>query len=242
MNTRDDFSDEQLQAFVDNEINTSDRARILELAQKDDALACRICELMQIKDMVRLAYREPPQSGYTQSRWNASHVARLSARSVAAMLLLGIGTWFGWTMHPPAPNGAVTAPLGLAQMDPARTEMKRVVLHISTADAGRLEEALDSAEELLSTYRKASEKVQLEIVANTAGLTLLRMDTSPFVERIRRMAMEYENLSFLACSRTIEKLRLQGIDVHLVPEATVIPGALEEIVTRLQQGWAYIRV
>ena len=53
---------------------------------------------------------------------------------------------------------------------------------------------------------------------------------------------KYDNISFLACSRTIEKLRLKGIDVHLVPEATVIPAALEEIVDRLQQGWAYIRV
>ena len=83
--------------------------------------------------------------------------------------------------------------------------------------------------------------MQLEVVANAEGLKLLRADTSPYPERIRRMALQFNNISFLACNRAIEKLRMNGIDVHLLPEARVIPGALEEIVDRLQQGWVYIR-
>jgi intracellular sulfur oxidation DsrE/DsrF family protein len=56
------------------------------------------------------------------------------------------------------------------------------------------------------------------------------------------MAQQFNNISFLACSRTIEKLHMRGIDIHLIPEARVIPGALEAIVDRMQQGWVYIRV
>ncbi|HUT40951.1 MAG TPA: hypothetical protein VM011_06365, partial [Gammaproteobacteria bacterium] len=105
-----------------------------------------------------------------------------------------------------------------------------------------MEQALDDAEQLLASYKEHPELVQLEVVANAEGLKLLRADTSPYPERIRRMALQFNNISFLACNRAIEKLRMNGIEVNLLPEARVIPGALEEIVDRLQQGWVYIRV
>ena len=236
------FSDEQLQAFVDDEMDVSDRSEIMEAVARDDELACRICELLQIKDAVKLAYREPPQPARAKNRWEAAHKTSHSMKAAAAMLIFTVGALTGWlidTQPASSPTGAMAE---MAQIAPASQEIKRVVLHVSTADSERLEQALDDAELLLSSYKDNPDRVQLEVVANTEGLTLLRSDTSPYVERIRRMALEYENLNLLACSRTIEKLRLQGIDVHLVPEATVIHGALEQIVDRLQAGWVYIRV
>lgn len=241
MSNHEDFSDEQLQAFVDDEIDTHDRTVIMEAVRDDDALACRVCELLQLKDSVRLAYREPPQHSYTNSRWEAAHKTRISLKAVAAVTIFTVGSLSGWLMNTQLATTPVHAG-SMAQIMPANEEFKRVVLHISTANPERLEQALDDAEELLSGYKANPDMVQLEVVSNTEGLTLLRMDTSPYPERIRRMAREYNNISFLACSRTIEKLRLKGIDVHLVPEARVIPGALEQIVDRLQEGWVYIRV
>jgi len=61
MSHDDKFSDEQIQAFVDDEIDTHDRAEIMEAVRNDEELACRVCELLQLKDSVSLAYREPPQ-------------------------------------------------------------------------------------------------------------------------------------------------------------------------------------
>ncbi len=242
MNKNHDYSDEQLQAFVDDELGISERTEITEAISKDDALACRVCELMQLKDSVRLAYSEPPQPANTMERWNASHKAMFSVKAVAAVMLLAVGTLIGGLLQPQLNPSASIAPAGLAQIAPVGDEYKRVVFHISTADPGRLERALDDAEELLASYKDSPEKVQLEVVANAQGLTLLREDASPYAERIQRMAMLYDNLSFLACSRTIEKLKLKGIDVHLVPDAEVIPAALEKIVDRLHEGWVYIRV
>jgi len=236
------FSDEQLHAFVDDEIDTHDRAEIMDAVRKDEDLACRVCELLQVKDSLRLAYREPPQPEHTNKRWQASRKTRLSFRAAAAVALFTVGSVTGWLMHS-QPEPTATHPASkIAQMAPAGEEYKRVILHISTADPVRLGHALDDAEQLLSGYKDHPERVQLEVITNTAGLTLLRADASPYVERIRRMAQKYDNISFLACARTIEKLRMKGIEVHLVPEARVIPGALEEIVDRLQEGWVYIRV
>lgn len=240
-NIKSIFSDEQLQAFVDNEIDLSDRAEIMEAIARDDELACRVCELLQIKDSVRLAYHEPPQSAHTRKRWQASFKTRVSLKAIAASLLFTTGILSGWFMHSLSLNEASPPSNNFAQVTPNQ-EFKRIILHISTADPVRLEQALDDAERLLSNHKDHPERLQLEVVTNAAGLALLRIDTSPYIERIRQMAQKYDNISFLACSRTIEKLHLKGIDVHLIPEARVIPAALEEIVDKLQAGWVYIRV
>lgn len=237
------FSDEQLQAFVDDEIDVSDRTEIMEAVARDEELACRVCELLQLKDAVKLAYREPPQPAHTNNRWETARKIRGPLKAVAAVLIFAMGTLTGAVLQTQTSESPTAPANGMARVTPAATEeLKRVLLHISTADPERLAQALDDAEELLSDYRDEPQKVQLEVVANSAGLSLLRADASPYPERIRRMAREYSNVSFLACSRAIEKLRMKGLDVHLLPEARVIPGALEQIVDRLQDGWVYIRV
>lgn len=242
MNKHSEFSDEQLQAFVDDEIDVTERTEIMEAVRQDDALACRVCELLQIKDSLRLAYREPELPAPRPARWHASWWTGTPFRAAAAVLIFALGTLTGTALQSPVTDTASRTFGTLASADTANQGLKRVVLHISSADKNRLDQALTDAEELLDSYRDQPELVQLEVVANTEGLSLLRADTSPYPERIRRMAQQFNNISFLACSRTIEKLRLRGIDVHLLPEARVIPGALEEIVDRLQQGWVYIRV
>jgi intracellular sulfur oxidation DsrE/DsrF family protein len=158
------------------------------------------------------------------------------------VLIFALGTLTGTSLQSPVTDTASPAGGALAGADSANQELKRVVLHISSAEAKRMDQALTDAEDLLKQYQDHPELVQLEVVANAEGLSLLRADTSPYPERIRRLAQQFNNISFLACSRSIEKLHMRGIDVHLLPEARVIPGALEEIVDRLQQGWVYIRV
>jgi hypothetical protein len=192
-----------------------------------------------MKDTVRLAYREPeqPVSGY-MSRQPARQW-QVPATAAAALLIFAIGTTTGVVMQTYNNGTLIGSGNTVADVD---HEMKRVIIHISSAEPQKLDEALTDAEELLVSYKDRPELVQLEVVANTTGLELLRADTSPYPDRIRRMAQQFDNISFLACSRTIEKLRLRGIDVHLLPEAKTIPGALEEIVDRMQEGWVYIRV
>jgi intracellular sulfur oxidation DsrE/DsrF family protein len=240
MTTRNTYSDERLQAFVDDEIELGERAEIMEALRRDDELACRVCQLLQLKDAVRLAYREPEQPERNQARWQAAHQRHISFRAAAAVLIFTVGAVTGMAVQDRLDPAGTTSRVAAAES--ASQELKRVVIHISSADNERMEQALDDAEQLLVNHREHPEQVLLEVVANAEGLKLLRADTSPYPERIRRMAQQFGNISFLACSRTIEKLHMRGIDVHLLPEARVIPGALEEIVDRLQQGWVYIRV
>lgn len=240
MNTRN-YSDEQLHAFVDDEIELNERAEFMEAIQQDDELASRVCELLQLKDSVRLAYREPEQPAHSDQRGKIALRTRTSFSVAAAVLIFAVGIGTGTVLQ--TQLGGLSHTTGqLAGTTTSAQEFKRLIIHISHADTKRMEQALDDAEQLLASYREHPELMQLEVLANAEGLNLLRADTSPYPERIRKMAQEFGNVSFLACSRTIERMRLNGIDVHLLPEARVIPGALEEIVDRLQQGWVYIRV
>ncbi len=236
------YSDEQLQAFVDDEIDLAERAEIMEAIRHDDELACRVCEFMQIKDSVRLAYREPELPAEAQQHWKTDWTTRIPFRAIAALLIFAMGTVSGVVLQSRIADPGPPMVSSLGQAGDIHQELKRVLIHISNGDTDRLDQALNDAEELLTNYKEHPELVQLEVVANAEGLRLLRADASPYPERIRRLAQQFSNISFLACSRTIDKLHLRGIDVHLLPEARVIPGALEEIVDRIQQGWVYIRV
>ena len=236
------YSDEQLEAFIDDEFNLSERASFMESLEQDEELASRVCELLQVKDSVKLAYRESPHSQHTQYCWKKARRNSIASSVIAATLIFTLGALLGLAVQFQGNNTPQTANIAVNAVQPEENEYRHVILHISTANPARLERALDDAERLLASHAGKPGLVQLEVVANTEGLSLLRLDTSPFVDRIRVMVQQHQNVSFLACSRTIEKLRLKGINVHLIPEATVIPGALELIVDRLRQGWTYIRV
>ena len=86
----------------------------------------------------------------------------------------------------------------------------------------------------------ATSHSRVEIVANEGGLDLLRSDRTPFADRIRELAEQ--DVLFFACSRAIERLQEQGVEVRLVPEANTHYSALDRVVHRMQQGWTYEKI
>ena len=100
MSTGDKYSDEKLHMFIDDEMNNSDRAKMMEAINKDEQLSNRVCELMQLKDAVRLAYNELPESGQSTSHSDTAFLTGNWLNAAAAVLLLAIGTLGGWTLYP----------------------------------------------------------------------------------------------------------------------------------------------
>jgi anti-sigma factor RsiW len=100
MSTDDKYSDEKLHMFIDDEMNNSDRARMMEAINKDEQLSNRVCELMQLKDTVRLAYNELPKSSHSASHRDTAFRTGTWLNAAAAVLLLAIGTLGGWTLYP----------------------------------------------------------------------------------------------------------------------------------------------
>ena len=129
----------------------------------------------------------------------------------------------------------------LADFRLPQSDAAKILLHISTAAPERVNAALDAAEEILADSRERGKNTRLEIVANAEGLAMLR-EGSPYAQRIQRMIEQYESISFKACGIAMETANLkEGIEVKLLPEAERVDAALDQILTRLRQGWTYIR-
>lgn len=251
MSAERNISDEHLNAFVDNQLDADEKSRILLAINADETLNRRACELRRLRELVQHAYDTPPPSPPRQSFSGRGKTWR---QITAASLLLALGGTLGWFSHAqqaqPLELQAMyldeekafqTAKLNQAPI--AERSERKILLHISSAEPDKLERALDTAEELLTTYEKLRQPIELELVANAGGLNLLRADTSPYAERIRQLQWQYENLTFLACQTAMDRLRREHASTpELLPEAIITPSALEEILNRLQQGWMYISV
>lgn len=249
MSTEHPVSDEHLNAFVDGQLDTDERSRVLIAINADEALGRRSCELRRLQDLVQHAYDTPPPAprrqrpGVLPTGWR---------QAIAGALLLATGGTFGWYSHAerhPVSNlramyldqekAFQTAELDQA---PVRGE-RRILLHLSSDAPDKLEQALDTAEQLLLSYREQGLPVEIEVVANAGGLDLLRADVSPFADRVRELQRKHDNLTFLACQTAMNRLRRERhITPDLLPEALITPNALEEILNRLQQGWMYVSV
>jgi intracellular sulfur oxidation DsrE/DsrF family protein len=253
--TNDHISEERLNAFVDDELDTLEKSEVFDALNNDDILRQQACELRQLSELVRHAYNDPPSSG----RFHHGEPRRISpfGQAAAAVLLMTLGAVAGWIGHqPPDPVMPDTRAMVWGEDDRAfhSTDLtsatssgglKRVILHLNTSNSGRFEEALDTAEQILQKYAGDDFGAEIEVVANASAIKLLRSGHSPFSERVQALQDRYFNLTFLACKdamdheRELEKLNR---DVRLLPGVEVTPSALEHILERMNDGWMYLNV
>jgi intracellular sulfur oxidation DsrE/DsrF family protein len=238
-------SDETLHAFVDGELDVTESEALIARMREDNELAQRICALRSLKSMVRLAYAEPPVAAGHQQAVASSR--QLAQRCALGGLILFAGLSGGWALRgldSPAVAAAPAAGIGgyqavslLHEADP-----NRVILHLDSAAPDRMLAALDRAERLLDEAERQGRAMQLEVIANSHGIQLLRAGHSPHAARIARMQQRHANLHWVACGQSLARFAGEGQKVELLPAARTAPTAIGEIVTRLQQGWTYVRV
>ncbi len=230
-------TDELLNAFVDGELDSAEKSRLLGLIAADSQLKQRICELWQLKEMVGNAYPLKSKGSKTQPSRTRCFGSPGLSHALAAGLFLVLGLGAGWALH----GGKAVPPLQNHIQAEQQAKESKLVLHIFSGENVRFDAALDQAEELLRSAETLGTPVKLDIVANGEGLRLLQADSSPFPERIKSLQHDYKNLNFYACGITIGKLRRHGVDVKLLPEAVITPSALDLIMAREKQGWVYIQ-
>ena len=239
-------SDEALHAFVDGQLDVADSEALIARLRADPPLAQRVCNLRGLQSMVRLAYAEPPRAADAQPRPSRSR-PRLQRCAVGCLVLLA-GLIAGWGLRAgveaealaQAPLAAFDGyqPVSLAQ----QPDPNRIVLHLDSDDSTRMAAVLDRAEALLDEADRQGRAIELEVVTNSNGINLMRAGVSPYAARIARMTQRHANLYLVACSQTIARYTGQGQKVELLPVAQAAPTAIGEIVSRLQQGWTYVKV
>lgn len=252
MNNDKRFSEEFLNAFVDDQLTAEEKGRAYPIISQDENLNRQVCELRKMHDLVQLAYRDVPAP---RRRYAAG--TRKVGTAVAAGFLILVGMALGWFLRVPvseAPSdaSAVTERQLARALGPqspavgtgtvAGQEMK-VLFHLNSGNPERMQEVLDEAENMLRLYEASAQPARVEIVANGDGINLLRADVSPFAERISALQEKYPNLVFAACQNTLDRLAQDfGIVARLLPEAVVIDSGVAQIIRLQQQGWVYIQV
>lgn len=255
--SRDKLSEERLSAFIDDELDGTEKSIVFEALNRDSELRQQACELRQLSELVRHAYNNPPPSQRFQKR----EPRRFSpfGQAAAAALLIAVGGAIGWISHKPDSNAAEVPDMRAmvwgeddrafhsTDLSSATSQngLKRVILHLNTSSPARFEEALTTAERLLNKYAGDSHGAEIEVVANASAIKLLRSGYSPFTTRVQALQQKYFNLTFLACKDAMDHIReLEDLksDVRLLPGVEVTPSALEHILERMNEGWVYLNV
>jgi len=239
------YSDEFLNAYIDDELAADERSQLLDDMRQDSELASRLCQLQKVKDMVQLAYHSARNTKSRQSdknRWQ-----HYSLRALAASLILSVGLVIG---HYTALNtGHSLTLLEMAQsselnIHPTADQQEwKLMVHVNSGDPARLRTVLDETEYLLKSSAGLARKVQIEVLVNGEGIMMLEDRESPYANKITAMESSYKNIRFLACQIALNRYKdADGFDIDLLPGVEVVPSAIKQAAVRQREGWTYLRI
>lgn len=233
------LSDEQLNAFLDNQLDQQERALMLEIFYKDKLQAEKACHLRHVKDLVTLAYNPPPppQRNFIAPR---GRLSRMVMRASAAALLLFAGGFSGWGLNHwlAASPERVVNNIGVEEL--SNFNSNKIIIHINNMDIKRITVVLNASEYLLMNHRN-DKNLRVEILVNAGGLNAFKTQ-STFAPRIEQLAKQYQNIAFFACNLALKNAQLKlGHEITLLPQIQRVPSAWDQIVLRISDGWAYVR-
>jgi intracellular sulfur oxidation DsrE/DsrF family protein len=126
----------------------------------------------------------------------------------------------------------------------ADTKPHRVAIQVNQNDPQVMNLALNNATNVLEYYRGKNEEVEVDIVTYGPGLHMLRSDTSPVQDRLKRLKqMAFPGkVQFSACNNTKQGMeKAEGKAISIVPDATIVPSGVVRIIELQEQGWSYVR-
>lgn len=212
-------SEEELNAFVDGQLNANDRARVLEALAHDAALQKRVAEIQQTRNLLRHTYENPPHPPVAASpRPIFKNYKFVVATSLAIGMITGALLYIAAEK---TPTLFATSPKG-------------VVIQVSEGDPAKWEMALINARNVQKAYR--NKNVGVEIVAYGPGLKMLRKD-SPLTSGLEEASRN--GVKLLACGNTMAMTHTSRDELN--PAVGVVPAGVVEIMERQQEGYAYVR-
>lgn len=238
------YSDEHLNAFIDDQLDAKEKAEILDAVRHDTELSQRVCKLQKLHNLIQLSYQsvEVPERHNEKNNLNRALNFRWIA---AASFFLAIGSAAGWVSHKTINSNNI---IDIAQVTHApatnnKSEHWKLMMHVSTASPKKLNIVLNEAEALLKEYASSSRKLELEILANSDGVALVTAKDKDYNKRLQNLQLKYANLAVMVCGQTLKRVqREQGKKLKLLPNTNVVSSAVNQIVKRQQNGWSYIRI
>lgn len=215
------ITEEELNAFVDDQLNSADRSRVLEAMGRDENLQKRVAEIQQTRNLLRHAYTQVPQPPQTKTLSLSWQKQAIAASALAAFGFVG-----GWLVH--------TLPFNHLLAANAVAQPKGVVIQVSEADPAKWEMALLSSRNVRKAY--GDKGVGVEIVAYGPGLKMLHHD-SVVTAGLQEAALN--GVKLIACGSSMSMTRTTRAQLHSVVE--IVPAGIVEIMERQRDGYAYVR-
>jgi intracellular sulfur oxidation DsrE/DsrF family protein len=119
-----------------------------------------------------------------------------------------------------------------------------VAFHVDQNDPEVMNQTLNNVTNVIEYYRGRNEDVDIDIVTYGPGLNMLRADTSPVQDRIKRLKdMVFPGkIQFSACNVTKTAMeKKEGHAISIVPEASIVPSGAVHLMELQEQGWSYVR-
>jgi uncharacterized protein len=130
--------------------------------------------------------------------------------------------------------GILCATVSHAHAQLAATQRARVVIQVSDSDQGKWNLALNNAKNIQTDLGAAN--VDIEIVTYGPGIDMLKLD-SPVGGRVSEATTA--GVKVIACENTMRGQKLTRAD--MLNGIGYVPAGVVELMSRQQQGWAYIR-
>ena len=240
------FTDEKLNLFIDEQLDKDENDLIRHAILDDTELRERVCQLKAVSELVGYAYEHVPESKAVTVE--SSDYFKLTLQGIAAGILIGLGVLCGWMVNE---QGRSSNPIASANdvfqyfkyKAPVNTVERKIILHVTTGDIVAVNAALNEAEQLLASYHKANTPMKLDVVTYKEGINILRVDSSPYVNRIENIIDSNDNVAFYACQNSVNKAqKKEGKDIVFMPNTVTDKTAMELISERIDKGWIYIKV
>ena len=119
-----------------------------------------------------------------------------------------------------------------------------LVIQVDQDDPAVMNLALNNATNVIDYYRAKGESVDLDIVTYGPGLNMLRADTSPVKDRLKRIKdLAFPStVQFSACNNTRENMeKKEGHPISVVSEAVLVPSGVVRLMELQEKGWSYLR-
>ena len=258
----ENISDEILNCFVDNELDTEEHQQILQAQLDYPSVHQRICNLRHLKQLT-LAARPLSQNQSIDIKTFTLFSMWKNGIAAAVILFIMTGVYISYFFQLPDPNNqskqsltnvttikplkqntfVYSNPLLKSAMTDSTIYNKvNVIFHISK-NIKDLDDVLNDINKALIDSKINNKSLQIEVITSGSGLHLLDALPKDNLDAINKLYTQYGNISFLVCQKTLNKYRQKTKKLRKIPKSMLLTKSSADLIKlRRSQGWRYIPI